>query len=114
MRKPPPGRAADDQMQRSPEQDPATHRESSQVLQEEIAALVESHEGRLPSEALAEFERRLEARGVPPQPQRWMEAVAASAVEGRLYVVTEQALDDVGAHVEALDTLKEAPTEPTA
>lgn len=114
MRKPPPGRATDDQMQRSPEQDPATHRESTQVLQEAIAALVASHQGRLPSEALAELGRRLEARGVPPQPQRWMEAVAASAVEGRLYVMNEQALSDVGVHVEALETLKDAPTEPTA
>ncbi len=114
MREPLPGTASEDHLQRSPEQDPVTHRESLQVLQTEIAALAESHRGRLPSEALAELELRLAARGIPPQPHRWMEAVAASAVEGRVYVMSEPALEDAGLHVEALDTVKEIPTEPTA
>jgi hypothetical protein len=49
----------------------------------------------------------LARHGQPPQPHRWVEAVAMDAIAGRTYVVSQQALDDAGVRVPALDILQE-------
>ena len=105
-----PGRPdlSEDDLQRSPEQDPDRHRHSSAVLQEAITAIVATCEGRSLEEAVHALEDALAQRGQPPQPPRWVEAVAMDAIAGRTYVVSQQALDDAGLRVPAHDLVEQS------
>jgi hypothetical protein len=95
-------------LQRSPEQDPGRHRRSSALLQDAVTALAHEYVGASEAEATEAFEAALADRGLPPQPERWVEAVVSAAVEGRVYVVNEQALADTGTEVPALNDVKQA------
>jgi hypothetical protein len=95
-------------LQRSPEQDPGRHRRSSALLQDAVTVLAHEYVGASEAEATAAFEAALADRGLPPQPERWVEAVVAAAVEGRVYVVNEQALTDTGTEVPALNDVQHA------
>jgi hypothetical protein len=99
---------AGDDLQRSPEQDPDHHRDSSAILQEAIVDLVARCEGSSLETAISTFEDTLAKRGQPQQPPRWVEAVATDAIAGRTYVVNQQALDDTGVRVPAHDFLEES------
>jgi hypothetical protein len=92
---------AGDDLQRSPEQHPAEHRLSSARLQEAVNDVVARCEGRTLDEAIVALGEALARRGQPAQPQRWVEAVAASAIAGRTYVVSAEAVADTGTEVPA-------------
>jgi hypothetical protein len=99
---------AEDDLQRSPEQDPDHHRDSSAILQEAVVELVARAQGSSLETAISTFEEILADRGQPQQPPRWVEAVATDAIAGRTYVVNQQALDDTGVRVPAHDFLEES------
>ena len=98
----------EDDLQRSPEQDAHHHRESSARLQEAVADVVASHQGRTLDEAIEAVNDAVARHGRPPQPDRWVEAVAMDAINGRTYVLTQQALTDTGVDVPALDAVQES------
>jgi hypothetical protein len=93
-------------LQRSPEQDPDHHRRSSALLQDAVSSLARRYEGASEAEATVALEAALADRGIPPQPARWVEAVVSAAVDGRVYVVNQQALEDTGTEVPALDAVQ--------
>lgn len=95
-----------DDLQRSPEQDPGAQRFSSAALQDAIAEVVAVSRGWALEEAIHAVEDALARRGQPPQPPRWVEAVAMGAISGRTYVVNEQALHDAGIEVPAHDAVQ--------
>jgi hypothetical protein len=101
-----PGLAQDD-LQRSPEQDQARHRESSAHLQEAVNDVVSTCQGRSLDEAVEAVNEAVRQRGQPAQPHRWVDAVAMDAIAGRTYVVSQQALVDTGMDVPALDLLQQ-------
>jgi hypothetical protein len=99
---------AEDDLQRSPEQHPDEHRETSARLQEAVAEVVAGCQGQPLQVAIDALNDALARRGQPPQPHRWVEAVAMDAIAGRTYVVNQRALDDAGVDVPALDALQES------
>jgi hypothetical protein len=105
-----PGLAEDD-LQRSPEQDPAEHRVSSVRLQEAVNEVVATCAGRSFDEAVSAVVEAVARRGQPPQPDRWVEAVATGAIDGRTYVVSREALADTGVVLPALEALGESESD---
>lgn len=67
------------------------HRAIMQVVIEEVA---ERSNGRAVPEVVADLERSLAARGLPPQPHSWVMAVAQDAASGHTYVESAEALRD--------------------
>jgi hypothetical protein len=98
---------AEDDLQRSPEQHPDRHRETSAALQEAVAEVVATCEGRSLDEAIEALNDAVARRGHSPQPHRWVEAVAMDAIAGRTYVVNQQALDDTDVRVPVHDRLQQ-------
>jgi hypothetical protein len=105
----PPGQPdlSQDDLQRSPEQDANRHRESSAALQQAVAEIVAKCGGWSLDAAMRALKDELATRGQPPQPPRWVEAVAMDAIAGRTYVVNQLALDDTGVKVPAHDLLEQ-------
>lgn len=99
----PPDAPTEDDLQRSPEQDPEQHRVSSANLQAAVNAVVSRHSGGSVDEARTYLTREIASRGLDPQPDRWIEAAASAAVEGHTYVVAEQAVHDTGLRLDALE-----------
>jgi hypothetical protein len=99
---------AEDDLQRSPEQDPDRHRKSSALLQESVAEVVATCQGRSLDEAIEALNDAVARRGQAPQPHRWVEAVAMDAIAGRTYVVNQRALDDTNLTVAAHDRLEQS------
>jgi 8-oxo-dGTP pyrophosphatase MutT (NUDIX family) len=98
----------EDDLQRSPEQDARHHRENSARLQDAVAEVVATHQGRSLDEAMEAVHEALARLGQPPQPERWVEAVAMDAINGRTYVVSQLALTDAGVDVPALDAIQDS------
>ena len=67
------------------------HRAVMQVVIEEVA---ERSNGRPVPEVVADLERSLAARGLPPQPHNWVMAVAQDAASGHVYIESAEALRD--------------------
>jgi putative methionine-R-sulfoxide reductase with GAF domain len=105
---PPDPHLTEDDLQRSPEQDPDEHRRSSARLQEAVNEVVASCAGRSLDEAVSAMVEAVARRGQPPQPDRWVEAVATGAIAGRTYVVSQEALEDTGVELPALGVLGES------
>jgi hypothetical protein len=72
------------------EGDAARHHRAQTLMQEAIAEVsADARDGELP-DIVARLESALAARGIGPQPPRWLEAVAMDAQQGRLYVEDPQ------------------------
>jgi hypothetical protein len=99
---------AEDHLQFSAEQDPGEHRMSSVRLQEAVNEVVATCQGRSLDEAVSAVLDAVARRGQPPQPHRWVEAVATGAIAGRTYVVSEEALADTGVELPALQVLEDS------
>lgn len=55
-------------------------------MEEAIAEVAASARGAELSDVVVLVEAALASRGVPPQPPRWLEAVATDTQQGRIYV----------------------------
>lgn len=62
------------------------HRHRHVLMQEAIAEVVTAGEGLSVAELVTRLEAALAARGIGPQPRRWLESVAMEAQHGRVYV----------------------------
>jgi hypothetical protein len=93
-------------LQRSPEQDPEQHRRTSALLQDAVTSIAHRYAGASETEATEALAAALADRGLPPQPERWVEAVVSAAVAGRIYVVSEQAVADTGTHHPDLEAVQ--------
>jgi hypothetical protein len=69
------------------------HQRRHALVQEAINEVSAEAEGRDQGEIARQLSLALEARGMDPQPPRWLEAVAAAASQGRLYVEDQSAVD---------------------
>lgn len=64
----------------------ARHRRTQTLMQEAIAEVADRARGADLPDVVLMVEEALVARGVPPQPARWLESVAIDAQQGRIYV----------------------------
>ncbi|MFL6100094.1 MAG: hypothetical protein ACJ71T_09095 [Actinomycetales bacterium] len=71
-----------------------TRRARQALMQAVIEDLVLWAPGRTVAEASERLQAELMGRGLPPQPAKWVDAVASDAVAGRTYVVSEEAAAD--------------------
>ena len=62
------------------------HRQRHASMQEAIGEVVAAADGLSITELVARLEAALAARGIGPQPRRWLESVAMEAQHGRIYV----------------------------
>lgn len=62
------------------------HRHRHVLMQEAIAEVVAAGEGLPVADLVSRLEAALAARGIGPQPPRWLESVAMEAQHGRVYV----------------------------
>ena len=69
-----------------PEPEAERHRQVQALIQDAIAEVVARSAGRAREEVVADLTRALQARGIGPQPPRWLEAVADEALQGHQYV----------------------------
>ena len=62
------------------------HRQLQTRIQEAISQVSAGAAGRERDDIVRDLNRALEARGIGPQPKRWLEAVAEEAQQGRVYI----------------------------
>ena len=62
------------------------HRHRHVLMQEAIGEVVTVGEGLSIPDLVTRLEAALAARGIGPQPRRWLESVAMEAQHGRVYV----------------------------
>ncbi len=75
---------------------PRWRRERAALRQQAIREVLLGAEGQPVARVRADLQAALTARGAAPQPDGWIEAVASDAALGRIYVVSEQAMNDTG------------------
>lgn len=76
--------------------DSRRHRREAARRQRAILDAADKGEGQPVETVKRDLVRALEAHGAGPQPEPWLNAVAADAALGHVYVVNEQALTDTG------------------
>jgi hypothetical protein len=69
-----------------PDEEYVHHRQVQTHIQDAISEISEGAAGRDRDEIIADLTRALQARGIGPQPQRWLEAVAEEAQQGHTYI----------------------------
>ena len=69
------------------------HRARQALMQEAITEVTAEAQGRDQADVVDALTRALEVRGIGPQPPKWLEAVAAEALAGRIYVEDQSAID---------------------
>lgn len=62
------------------------HRAKQTTIQEAISEVSPGAAGREREDIIRDLTRALQARGIGPQPRRWLEAVAEEAQQGRVYI----------------------------
>jgi hypothetical protein len=76
--------------------DQESHRQHAAQRQEIIAETVRTHAGAPVKDIIEVLRERMTARGLPAPPDRWLEAVASDASDGRTYVESYEAVADSG------------------
>jgi hypothetical protein len=69
-----------------PDEEYVHHRQVQVSIQEAISEVSQGAAGRERDEIIADLNRALQARGIGPQPPRWLEAVADEALQGHTYI----------------------------
>jgi hypothetical protein len=88
-----------------PEQE--EHRQRQARLQQIVAEVTERMEGRSVEEAMDALLAGAVASGLEPPSETWLRNVATSAVGGHVYVLSQEAVDDIDLEVPDLRTTQE-------